>query len=1089
MTHREVCLKARETFFLIGLFLSLLLAAGACSDDDGNGNGNGDPFQLGADLELVAIPSQVNFGSVSVGEQSTQDVVLQHVGTSGVVQLLSVELETNSSEITMTQPSVTDIPVGGTTSFSVTYAPVDNQNDSGVVRITTNIPDTAGATKVLEVPIVILAPYGELAAFPSELNFGEVESGTTKSENLKIRNIGSIPVTVTDIAIENGGSPDFAVFSVPNLGTSYNTNDEFTVGLAYTPVGGGDDSAQLRIAYESEGQSYELLVLLRGLEMSAILKVFPNPMDFGSKTPEATYELPLGIANQGGLPLTITAMEVVETTPWSSTIKVVDFPAEGLNLSAESGNDATVLISFTPTSDMAVSTSPIAGIRILSNDPAGNGETVIPVFGRPMAPALQVNPPELVDFGFVAQNLTTNRTVNLYNGGTADLVVSKVWIEDGAGANVGEYTFKNPENWGPTMGAAQPATIPSKEFFEFKVSFTNKGANSGTAWAKLHIESNDKSMDWVVDLKAQRAGSPTCKVQLVPDQVDYGIVPRGYSKTLKFQLVNVGSGKCGFHSAFVNDCAGWGGFFGTSCDDPSGTVQIDGTSDYYKVTEKPFSAANNLEPGQSYPISVTFTPPDSAPLFGDELTDYAGLLAVRVSHNYTADGSTELLLFPEQTGGQWPPNLHAKSGMAELAVFPQELDFGLVTIGCHSQTLTVFAYNIGTAPLSITDWELVGCGPEFKIKKEPVLPLNGELVMNPEDGVEYEIVYVPQDQNADSCSLAIYTNGADTPAAVVPLQGAGTLETEHTDTWIQSSGQDVDVLFVVDNSGSMGEEQGNLSSNFQTFINQASTWNNDYHVGVVTMDLEGDSGLLQGDPRYVVNADWQKFSGNVKVGTNGSGTEQGLAAAQAALSLPLIADSNLACNTDVDCTEPDACVDGFCGGPNRGFLRKEAALEIVFVSDEDDQSQADLNFYENFFKNLKGFFNANMMHVHAIVGPPGGCTSGAGDAVAGNRYIDLANSTGGNVISICEQNFSQGLSSIGEIAFGLKVQFFLSRVPVPASIEVKVNNVPCLANSGGATNWSYDEPSNSIVFNEDGGCMPQPGEEVWVHYETICFTD
>jgi hypothetical protein len=1089
MTLRTVCKLVRPHNVLPLVLIFTVLAMGACSDDEGGGVGSGDPFQLGDDLELVATPSQVNFGSVSVGDQSVQDVTLQHIGVTGVVRLLDVELEASSGEITMTQPLVSELSPGASTVFSVTYAPTDNQNDSGVVRITTNIPDTGGGTKVLEIPIVILAPYGELAAIPSELNFGEVASGTTQTQALKIRNIGSIPVTLTEIVVENGGSQDFAVISVPEMGSSYGTNDEFNVGLAYTPVGGGDDSAQLKIAYESEGESYELLVLLRGLEMSALLKVFPNPMDFGNKVPDNTYELPLGIANQGGLPLTITAMDVLETTPSSTTIKVVDFPANGLTLSSANGNDATVTISFTPTNDMPVSTSPIAGLRILSNDPAGNGETIIPIFGRPMAPAIQVNPPELVDFGFVAQNLTTNRKVNIYNGGSADLTVTKIWIQDGAGATVGEFTFKDPEGWGPTQGAPQPATIASKEFHEFKVSFTNKGASTGTAWAKLHVESNDKSGDWVVDLKAQRAGAPTCKVQLVPDQVDYGIVPRGYSKTLKFQLVNVGSGKCGFHSAFVNDCAGWGGFFGTSCDDPSTTIQIDGTSDYYKVTEKPFSAANNLEPGMSYPISVTFTPPETAPLFGDEMTDYAGLLAVRVSHTYTADGSTELLLFPEPTGGDWPPNLHAKSGMAELAVFPQELDFGLVTIGCHSQTLTVWAYNIGTAPLSLTDWELVGCGPEFTLKSEPVLPLNGELVMNPEDGVEYQVVYVPQDQTEDSCSLAIYTNAADTPAAVVPLNGAGTLETEETDTWIQTSGQDVDVLFVVDNSGSMGEEQSNLSSNFQTFINQASAWNNDYHVGVVTTDLEGDSGLLQGDPRYVVNTDWQTFSSNVKVGTNGSGTEQGLAAAQAALSLPLVANSTLVCASDAECSAPDACVDGFCGGPNRGFLRKEAALEIVFVSDEDDQSAADLNFYENFFKNLKGFFNANMMHVHAIVGPQGGCTSASGDAVAGNRYIDLANSTGGNVISICEANFSQGLSSIGEIAFGLKVQFFLSRVPVPASIEVKVNGAPCVASSGGTTNWTYDEPSNAVVFNEDGGCMPQPGQEVWVHYDTLCFTD
>ena len=48
--------------------------------------------------------------------------------------------------------------------------------------------------------------------------------------------------------------------------------------------------------------------------------------------------------------------------------------------------------------------------------------------------------------------------------------------------------------------------------------------------------------------------------------------------------------------------------------------------------------------------------------------------------------------------------------------------------------------------------------------------------------------------------------------------------------------------------------------------------------------------------------------------------------------------------------------------------------------------------YVNFFKTIKGFYNTNMMHVHAIVGDaPSGCsTSGAGAAEAGHRYIGHA---------------------------------------------------------------------------------------------------
>jgi len=320
---------------------------------------------------------------------------------------------------------------------------------------------------------------------------------------------------------------------------------------------------------------------------------------------------------------------------------------------------------------------------------------------------------------------------------------------------------------------------------------------------------------------------------------------------------------------------------------------------------------------------------------------------------------------------------------------------------------------------------------------------------------------------------------------VVPLTGAGTFESEQTDEFVQTAGSQVDVLFVVDDSGSMSEEQSNLANNFQTFIQGAQSWSIDYQMGVTSTDMDKEAGRLIGTPRFINNTNWQAFQTNVKLGTNGSGTEQGLAAAQAALSLPLAANTTIACTDDTQCTAPDRCYSGFCGGTNRGFVRQDAALEVVFLSDEEDQSPADLNFYINFFKNIKGFYNDNLFHAHAIVGPPGGCTSGSGAAAAGLRYRDVAQATGGSVASICDSSFASSLSGIGNIAFGLRKQFFLTRLADASTIAVTVGGAGC--QSGGGTNWRYDAPSNSILFSESGGCMPQVGQHIQVHYETLCL--
>jgi hypothetical protein len=55
----------------------------------------------------------------------------------------------------------------------------------------------------------------------------------------------------------------------------------------------------------------------------------------------------------------------------------------------------------------------------------------------------------------------------------------------------------------------------------------------------------------------------------------------------------------------------------------------------------------------------------------------------------------------------------------------------------------------------------------------------------------------------------------------------------------------VDIVFVVDNSGSMSEEQGNLSRNFPIFMNELNVPGADLQIAVVSSDLGGGAGSAQ----------------------------------------------------------------------------------------------------------------------------------------------------------------------------------------------------------------------------------------------------
>ena len=179
-----------------------------------------------------------------------------------------------------------------------------------------------------------------------------------------------------------------------------------------------------------------------------------------------------------------------------------------------------------------------------------------------------------------------------------------------------------------------------------------------------------------------------------------------------------------------------------------------------------------------------------------------------------------------------------------------------------------------------------------------------------------------------------------------------------------------DILFVIDDSGSMGEEQTNLASNLGVFIDRLASFaiEDDYQIGVITTDVDdfngsttfasgAGSGPEAGNPYpagalvavtqnaggtgitgdlvysptlYPATNGWggsrilvkgsgtltQDFKANVLVGTWGSGKEQPFRAVQLALT------------------------DRIQDGTNAGFLRPAAKLAVVILSDEDDCSDS-----------------------------------------------------------------------------------------------------------------------------------------------------
>ena len=226
------------------------------------------------------------------------------------------------------------------------------------------------------------------------------------------------------------------------------------------------------------------------------------------------------------------------------------------------------------------------------------------------------------------------------------------------------------------------------------------------------------------------------------------------------------------------------------------------------------------------------------------------------------------------------------------------------------------------------------------------------------------------------------------------------------------------------------------------------------------MDDPVESGRFRGpvltqDTPDVINA----FLAQVDQGSAGSGSERGFDAVQAALSEPLA-------STD-----------------NAGFLREEAALAVIVLSDEDDDSTQGSTSFVNWFESLKP--DPEKLTFSSICGDRGfGCQEfdffgNTLSASAGPQYIDATDMTDGFWASICTSDYTGILQQISLTAAGMTVEFPLDHPPSNLGLmTVTVDGVTVVQD--GVDGWVYDTDTQSLVFNGDG--IPGPGAEVVVGY-------
>ncbi len=316
------------------------------------------------------------------------------------------------------------------------------------------------------------------------------------------------------------------------------------------------------------------------------------------------------------------------------------------------------------------------------------------------------------------------------------------------------------------------------------------------------------------------------------------------------------------------------------------------------------------------------------------------------------------------------------------------------------------------------------------------------------DGVEYYI--------ATAIPESAYSEYGGVASLVVSASNFVEEDAEidsDTDKFTSVAGSNkADFLFVVDDSGSMSDEQSALAqvaTDFKTAITNAGL--TDFKIAIISTGTGIDT--IGGSANQVLNAegiidDISVFENSIVLGTGGSTTETGIYNAEYSLNTNGVLKNNFP------------------------FPRANTSLSVIILSDEPSHYTSRSG--GTAFDVTNNIFVTNKYVIHSIV-----------KQGSSGQYEDLSAATGGYSANISSSGTS-GLdySSIMDLitiqAGGASSAFELSHDNVMVStIRVEIDGKEILA---GTTNgWTFNQSSNTIAFF--GDARPEGGEKITIDYE------
>jgi len=256
----------------------------------------------------------------------------------------------------------------------------------------------------------------------------------------------------------------------------------------------------------------------------------------------------------------------------------------------------------------------------------------------------------------------------------------------------------------------------------------------------------------------------------------------------------------------------------------------------------------------------------------------------------------------------------------------------------------------------------------------------------------------------------------------------------------------VDILVVIDNSGSMAGEQANMAARFANFLDKIKTL--DWQIGIISTDMSSnavrkDGRLVElvGLPgQFILNSAMLQstaqsvFGNTVQMGSNGSGAELGFKATNRAIDRAFDAASVTV------------------SAPNKTLFRADAGLAVLVVSDAYDDSGVRPEDVQA--KVIQRWGGNKPFVFHSIVVPesqytdPAASSPNAADPCKnyresvkydGRDYHRLSTMTGGVKGTVCSEDYAAQLADMGKVTSDLVNSITLNCQPLDYNRDGQIN--------------------------------------------------